>query len=190
MDTNWSLIYLFYISEIVLKVVGGYVLLGLALRFYWGIRKIHPVGIIKYIIPKKRWFFLALIIIFILSHVRQNYFQKYTEWNVSPIKKDLIIGSWQKGKKVMIFEPDGTIQNDPNMEKNRNSSMMLFWEIHPYKSEILIKNSYGEVMQVYHMIIFNGQYRLLDHWDAEDTLTTLGFSKSMRKSETIRDSHL
>lgn len=173
------MIFLFYLIRFVLRISLLYafvsLLIGIALAFF-GIKP--KIGFKRFIL-KKRWSFLLLILIILMCHQAQNFFQEFTIWFPGHIERSSIIGTWKKRQNGLKLNKDGSVDFSGKLkgtEGGYDKSKKYQWALRGHT--LYIEDEEGEGFAEYRIIIFNGQYRILyEHEEANLLLTDMGFSK-------------
>ena len=170
--------HLFYLTLVILRIVIGYAIANLLMAIILNLLNVKVKNRAWRFIMRKRWSILLIILTILLGRMRQSYFQQYTDWNPYPINQAIIIGTWQKNKSEITFSSDNTVcWNMGFRRKKLDRSSKYFWHINKGTASIIIKSDSGQTIDSYRLIIFHGNYRILDKPETEPILTTLGFAK-------------
>jgi len=171
-------VFLFYLTHVIALIVICYAIANLLIAIVlnlWGVKEKRRAW--RFIL-RKRWSILLLFLTIFLGHMRQAYFQQYVDWNPYSINQADIVGTWRKNKSEITFNSDNTMcWNREFRRKKLDRSSKYFWHIDKGNRSIIVESESGQIVDSYPVIIFRGHYRILDKYDAEPILITLGFAK-------------
>lgn len=183
---------LFWISRVCLVIGFLYAVVGVLARVT---RLYLPVRVGRYadrLFPGVWTSLVVIVVVVVLGHVRQTFFQRCTDWSPQ-FTSQTIEGTWQKGREQLIFSADGTMVYKGQSGRCVEGQVYR-WRASPTQarvahsvdghgilvgdeSVITIETVAGLPVTAFRLILFSGEYRMVDKW-GELRLTTLGFSKN------------
>jgi hypothetical protein len=185
---------LFYGSLILIQILFACAIICLVLSIILRNSRLNKWKFASLPIFNKKLLVALIVLLFILSRMREGFFLSHIEW-YPVFTKENIVGTWEKHGLLLTFDPNGLLSWQGKSDtyfKNKK----YFWKLAPERSHVSIKTANGtlvpgrgrvsietangEIVTTYEVILFFSEYRLLDTYNVDAPLK-LGFSKIDRK---------
>ena len=171
--------FLFYSSLLIMRMLGIYLCLCLTISIFMSLINKRKSPMVRKLVLNAKLSLISLILLFVFAYVRQGFFQSYTAWGPEFSKED-IVGKWEKGGRVLMFQEDGHLIEKINDHAAQNGIDYSWGFTKSVSKRITIEAETGGPVKVLRVIRFCNELRLLEKYEQAPVLMDLGY-RNMKK---------